>query len=40
MALGVDYAIFLVNRFGEEVKGGKDIHDALLTAMRKMGVAS
>lgn len=38
MALGVDYAIFLVNRFGEEVKGGKDIHDALLTAMRKMGV--
>ncbi|MCU5745252.1 MMPL family transporter [Staphylococcus sp. SQ8-PEA] len=38
MALGVDYAIFLVNRFGEEVKGGKDINSALLTAMRKMGI--
>ncbi|GEP79377.1 MMPL family transporter [Staphylococcus carnosus] len=37
MALGVDYAIFLVNRFSEEVDDGKSISEALLTAMRKMG---
>ena len=35
MALGVDYAIFLVNRFSEEAYRG--IVPALLTAMRKMG---
>ena len=37
MALGIDYAIFLVNRFSEEVDDGKSITEALLTAMRKMG---
>ncbi|MES3702218.1 MMPL family transporter [Staphylococcus arlettae] len=35
MALGVDYAIFLVNRFSEEAYQG--IVPALLIAMRKMG---
>lgn len=35
MALGVDYAIFLVNRFSEEASLG--INEALQIAMRKMG---
>ena len=37
MALGIDYAIFLVNRFNEEVDAGKSITEALLTSMSKMG---
>lgn len=35
-SLGIDYAIFLLNRFNEEVQQS-DIHTALITAMKKMG---
>lgn len=35
-SLGIDYAIFLLNRFNEEVRT-HDIHNALITAMKKMG---
>ena len=35
-SLGIDYAIFLLNRFNEEVQND-DIHTALITAMKKMG---
>lgn len=37
MALGIDYAIFLVNRFTEEVEQGHSVTDAIITSMRKMG---
>ncbi|MDN6062849.1 MAG: MMPL family transporter, partial [Staphylococcus simulans] len=37
IALGIDYAIFLVNRFTEEVEQGHSVTDAIITSMRKMG---
>ncbi|MCG3402409.1 MMPL family transporter [Staphylococcus massiliensis] len=36
MALGIDYAIFLLDRFNEEVKAN-GINNALLVSMKKMG---
>ncbi len=39
IALGVDYAMFLVQRVREGVQGGKAPDDAIRTAMRTTGVA-
>ena len=37
IALGVDYSIFLLDRFREESINGLTVHDALKTSMAKMG---
>lgn len=37
IALGVDYSIFLLDRFREESINGKNVRDALITSMAKMG---
>ena len=37
IALGVDYSIFLLDRFREESIGGLNVREALLTSMAKMG---
>lgn len=37
IALGVDYSIFLLDRFREESINGKNVRDALVTSMAKMG---
>jgi RND superfamily putative drug exporter len=37
IALGVDYSIFLLDRFREESINGKNIREALITSMAKMG---
>lgn len=37
IALGVDYSIFLLDRFREESIGGLNVREALMTSMAKMG---
>ena len=37
VALGVDYSIFLLDRFQEEAVGGIDVRQAMRTSMAKMG---
>lgn len=37
IALGVDYSIFLLDRFREESINGKNVRNALITSMAKMG---
>ena len=37
VALGVDYSIFLLDRFREESAGGISVRDAMRTSMAKMG---
>jgi RND superfamily putative drug exporter len=38
-ASGVDYSLFLISRFKEELGGGSDIHGALRNAVGKVGAA-
>ena len=38
-ASGVDYSLFLISRFKEELKGRNDIHAALQSAVSKVGAA-
>jgi uncharacterized membrane protein YdfJ with MMPL/SSD domain len=37
LGLAIDYALFLVSRFREELGAGRDSHDAVRTAMRTAG---
>jgi uncharacterized membrane protein YdfJ with MMPL/SSD domain len=37
LGLAIDYALFLVSRFREELGGGRDVHDAVRTAMSTAG---
>src|SRR5919197_3835871 len=37
LGLAIDYALFLVSRFREELQGGRDVHDAVRVAMATAG---
>jgi RND superfamily putative drug exporter len=39
LGIGVDYALFIVTRFREELRGGEPAEDAVVTAMRTAGRA-
>ncbi|MFT7837992.1 MMPL family transporter [Saccharothrix sp. BKS2] len=39
LAVGIDYALFIINRYRQELRGGKDVGDAIGTAVGTAGSA-